>query len=209
MTIYFTSDWHLGHVRIIELAYRPFATIEEHDDWLIEQANRDADELDTIIFGGDVAMGQMVESLPKFKRLRAQLVLRPGNHDRCTPLYEGYVGKPPEKVAALVAEWTTRYEEVGFSVTNANWVEADGIDAVLNHFPYEGDRHDEDRYPEARPIDKGDWLLHGHTHGLWRQRGKQIDVGVDAWGGRLVPASTVAAMVHAGPAMLDRLPWTP
>ena len=42
---------------------------------------------------------------------------------------------------------------------------------------------------------------------MWRQRGKQIDVGVDAWGGRLVSQTTLAAMVHNGPAMLDPLPW--
>jgi calcineurin-like phosphoesterase family protein len=204
--IWFTSDWHLGHVRILELANRPFDTVEEMNEWLIESANRDTHPLDTIIFVGDVAMGQMDKSLPLFKQIHCRLVLKPGNHDRCSPLYEGYVGKSPEKVAALVAEWTARYEEVGFEVTDDNWWIDNDLDVILDHFPYSGDRTDEDRYP--RKPDKGYWLLHGHTHGLWRQSGKQIDVGVDAWAGRLVSRNMIAGMIHAGPAMLDPIPWT-
>lgn len=209
MTIYFTSDWHLGHKRIIELSYRPFATVEEMNEWLIESANRDATEHDTLIFNGDIAMGTIADTLPLFERVRARKVLKPGNHDRCSPLYEGYQGMPPEKVARLIAEWSARYEDVGFTITDNNWFTSDGVEAVLSHFPYDGDNYDHERYAAARPRDKGHWLIHGHTHGQWRQRGRQIDVGVDAWGGRLVPASTVAALIHDGPAMLDKLPWIP
>lgn len=205
--IWFTSDWHLGHGRIIELCGRPFDTTREMNAWLIDNANEQTDPVDTIVFPGDVAMGQMAESLPLFERLHARLILKPGNHDRCSPLYEGYHGMAPEKVAAKVAEWTARYKDVGFTVTTDNWFSYLGFEAVINHFPYHGDPSGEERYPEARPVDKGDWLLHGHTHGLWRQRGKMIDVGVDAWGGKLVSAATLASMAHAGPAMLDPLPW--
>ena len=37
------------------------------------------------------------------------------------------------------------------------------------------------RYIEHRPDDDGGWLLHGHVHEKWRQNGRQINVGVDAW----------------------------
>jgi calcineurin-like phosphoesterase family protein len=205
--IWFTSDWHLDHARICELAGRPFTDLDSMNEWLIESANRDAQEHDTIIFDGDVAMGTLAHSLPLFKQIRARKVLKPGNHDRCSPLYEGYIGKSPEKVATLVAEWIVRYEEVGFHVTNDTWFSCNDFDAVLSHFPYEGDRTDEDRFVASRPKDKGEWLLHGHTHGLWRQRGKQIDVGVDAWAGRLVSQNMIAGMIHAGPGLLDPLPW--
>lgn len=205
--IFFSSDWHVDHARILELCGRPFMTVEEMGDWLIDQANAMTTPLDTLIFVGDMAMGQMADSLPKFKRLHARLKLKPGNHDRCTPLYEGYQGMDPAKVAAKVAEWTARYEDVGFDLTDFNYFEYLGFDAVVNHFPYHGDPSPVERYPDARPKDKGDWLLHGHTHGLWRQRGKMIDVGVDAWGGKIVPATTLAAMAAAGPGLLDPLPW--
>ena len=58
---------------------------------------------------------------------------------------------------------------------------------LFSHFPYSGDSHEKDRFVEMRPIDKGLHLLHGHTHGAWRKKGRMIDVGVDAWGG--VPVS--------------------
>jgi calcineurin-like phosphoesterase family protein len=205
--IWFTSDWHLGHGRICELANRPFDDTRTMNHWLIESANRDTHPLDTLIFLGDAAMGTMAETLPLFKQVHCRLVLKPGNHDRCSPLYEGYTGKPPEKVAALVAEWTARYEEVGFEVTDHNSFSNNDYDVWMSHFPYEGDRTAEDRFVAARPKDKGEWLLHGHTHGLWRQRGKQIDVGVDAWAGRLVSQNMIAGMIHAGPGLLDALPW--
>jgi len=200
--IWFTSDWHLGHGRICELANRPFDDTRTMNHWLIESANRDVKPHDTLIFLGDAAMGTIAETLPLFKQIQCRLVLKPGNHDRCSPLY--YESRPER-----AADWRARYEEVGFDVTDNNWFSCNDFDAWMSHFPYRGDTQDEDRYQSARPIDKGEWLLHGHTHGLWRQSGKQIDVGVDAWGGRLVSQNMIAGMIDAGPGLLDALPWVP
>lgn len=54
-------------------------------------------------------------------------------------------------------------------------------DVILNHFPYDGDHTDSDRYVEYRPKDEGGWLLHGHVHNAWKVKGRQINVGVDVW----------------------------
>jgi calcineurin-like phosphoesterase family protein len=41
----------------------------------------------------------------------------------------------------------------------------------------------------------------------WRQRGRQINVGVDAWAGRPVPEETLVELIAAGPAERDPRPW--
>ncbi len=63
-----------------------------------------------------------------------------------------------------------------------------------------------DRYVEQRPVDHGEWLLHGHVHERWRQRGRMINVGVDAWGCRPVNESTLAALIDDGPNDREPLP---
>jgi calcineurin-like phosphoesterase family protein len=75
----------------------------------------------------------------------------------------------------------------------------------VNHFPFR--RGDADKYTDYRPVDRGGWLLHGHIHELWRQSGRQINVGVDAWAGRPVSFSVLKAMIEAGEQSLGVLEW--
>jgi phage terminase large subunit-like protein len=53
----------------------------------------------------------------------------------------------------------------------------------VSHFPYKGDSGYVDRFVDWRLEDDGSWLLCGHVHEKWRQMGKQINVGIDSWGG--------------------------
>lgn len=53
MTIYFTSDLHLGHKRIIELSKRPFSSIEEMDEEIINRFNSLVKAGDTVYDLGD------------------------------------------------------------------------------------------------------------------------------------------------------------
>jgi calcineurin-like phosphoesterase family protein len=66
------------------------------------------------------------------------------------------------------------------------------------HFPYRGDSHDHDRFVEQRPVDQDAWLLHGHVHERWRQRGRMINVGVDAWQCAPVDQSTLVTVIDNG-----------
>ena len=75
------------------------------------------------------------------------------------------------------------------------------------HFPYRGDSHDHDRFVDDRPADRGRWLLHGHVHDRWLQRGRMINVGVDAWGYRPVSETELASIIDAGE--IDRLSQRP
>ena len=53
MTIYFTSDLHLGHKNIIRLSKRPFISVEEMDEEIIRRFNSLVTENDTVYDLGD------------------------------------------------------------------------------------------------------------------------------------------------------------
>jgi calcineurin-like phosphoesterase family protein len=112
-------------------------------------------------------------------RLAGNKMLVPGNHGR--------MFKAEGTRYRLECD---RYLMAGFSEILENEVECalpDGTVALVCHFPYLRDDEDADgregRFPEMRPADTGQLLLHGHQHGMWRRRGRMIDVGVDAWAG--------------------------
>jgi calcineurin-like phosphoesterase family protein len=51
-------------------------------------------------------------------------------------------------------------------------------------------------------------LVHGHVHETWLQSGRQINVGIDAWGGRVANADEVVALMKSGPRNLPRIEWS-
>lgn len=78
MSIWFTSDHHFGHARIIELAKRPFASVEEMDDEMVRRWNTVVRPGDTVYHLGDFAFDDHNKYLP---RLAGQKRLILGNHD--------------------------------------------------------------------------------------------------------------------------------
>ena len=52
--IYFTSDLHFGHLGILRLCHRPFASVEEMDEALIENWNKKVHQGDTVYIVGDL-----------------------------------------------------------------------------------------------------------------------------------------------------------
>lgn len=177
MTTWFTSDLHLGHRRIIELSYRPFASVEEMNRQLVDRWNDRVQPEDVVYVLGDVVMGNVRQMLPVVQQLKGTKLLVPGNHDGCWPGHKRWRRE------------ARRYIEVGgFTAVLGTEVDAGVVSLALGnepvlmcHFPYRGDHTAEVRYPEWRPADNGAVLLHGHVHGAWRRNGRQINVGVDAW----------------------------
>jgi len=174
MARFFTSDTHFGHQRIIELCNRPFSSVEEMNEAMIERWNAVVRPTDTVYHMGDVAMGRIAESLPLVGRLNGRKKLVPGNHDR---IFSGEKAKQRER-------FTPEYEKVFQEILpeqvalnlDGRW---DGVFPILCHFPYSGDSHGEDRYADKRPIDVGTPLIHGHVHDSWQFNGRMFNVGVD------------------------------
>ncbi len=152
---------------------------------------------DTVWVLGDVALGPIEESLATVGRLRGHKLLIAGNHDRC---WAGH--------GRRARRWVERYAASGFEAIHHGEVTIDvgGVTVTACHFPYRGDSHDHDRYLEHRPADRGQWLLHGHVHERWRQSGRMINVGVDAWSFAPVAEADLAALIAEGPADRPPLP---
>lgn len=97
-----------------------------------------------------------------------------GNHDEAHPVHKKGK-KDPEK-------WKQTYLDLGFETValQAQMILAGEV-CTLHHMPYHSDHTKDERYTALRPVDNGDWLLHGHIHDLWKIKGKQINVGCDVW----------------------------
>ena len=200
MSLWFTADLHFGHANIIQYTNRPFPNTELMNEVLIERWNSSVGATDTVWVLGDVALGRIDVTLRMVGALNGRKMLLAGNHDRC---WSGHGRK--------AAGWTQRYLDAGFDEVSQGEIHVRiGTESVLAcHFPYRGDSHDHDRYVEERPVDRGEWLLHGHVHEQWRQRERMINVGVDAWDCRPVGEADLLALIRNGPADLDPLPPRP
>ena len=86
MKRYLIADTHFGHANIIEYEKRPFDTVEEMDEKLIELWNSTVGKDDLIYVLGDFTLSRrlcVIESL--VKRLHGRKILIMGNHDTRKP----------------------------------------------------------------------------------------------------------------------------
>jgi calcineurin-like phosphoesterase family protein len=194
MTTWFTADLHLGHRNIIDYCGRPFGDAEAMNRALVDGWNDVVVEDDDVWVLGDFALGKLADTLPLVRELRGRKVLLAGNHDRC---WFGH-GRRADG-------WTDRYLDAGFDEVHQGELKyrVGDTKVLLCHFPYRGDSHDHDRYREHRPVDRGSWLLHGHVHERWAQRGRMINVGVDATGFRPISEDEIAAIIERGVMTLE------
>lgn len=79
---WFTSDEHFNHSNIIKYCNRPFSSLEEMNEALIQKWNERVDDADTVYVVGDMFLGRPEDATPLIKRLKGRKVLIRGNHDR-------------------------------------------------------------------------------------------------------------------------------
>jgi len=183
-----TSDLHFMHKSILDYTDRRgllgVETVDEHDAALVSRWNAVVGPHDTVWIIGDICMGIRRVSLELVKLLNGTKFLIPGNHDDVHPMFvdqKNYAAKVELYVAA------------GLQLMPPQVVHNfEGQDFLMCHFPYTGDSREEDRFPGWRPVDDGGGmvLLHGHVHSSVAYRGRQCDVGIDAWG-QPTPLSTI------------------
>jgi calcineurin-like phosphoesterase family protein len=79
MSIWFTSDMHYGHRKVIDYCRRPFASVDEMNAEMIKRYCAVVKPQDVVYILGDIAFcdpGPIVAELPGHKRLIV------GNHDQ-------------------------------------------------------------------------------------------------------------------------------
>lgn len=95
MTTWFTADTHFGHMRIIQLSKRPFASVEEMDEALIANWNALVKPGDDVWHLGDFNFRGPTLTPDYVKRLNGRIHLIRGNHD------DGYAAKHRECFASF------------------------------------------------------------------------------------------------------------
>ena len=160
--LWFTSDTHWHHSRIIEFCNRPFTSIEEMNEKLIENWNSVVKPGDTVFHLGDFCFGGSQAWNSILDQLNGNILLIKGNHDEKS-LRQGYM---------------LRFKWVGYQLHLL--IEDHSI--YLNHFPF--------LCYGGTYSDNPAWQLFGHVHSGPGANGKDInrmqylfptqyDVGVD------------------------------
>lgn len=140
--VFFTSDTHFGHQNIIRFCNRPWATIQEHDQTLIQNWNDTVPE-DAVVFHlGDFCYKG--GGFPTIQHLRGQLhgqiFLIRGNHDPDT--------RKRQNLQKLQQFFGGVYDQLEITV--------DGQRILLNHYPLLTWPHAFGQHPT--------WQLFGHVH---------------------------------------------
>lgn len=184
MTVYATSDWHIGHRFVAGL--RGFTDTDDHDNAILTNLLAVLTKHDRLKVLGDVtaSAGQLPKVLELVGSLPCPVDLISGNHDGCHPMHRD------------AHRWQPRYLAGFASVQAFARLRVDGREVLLSHFPYHTDRGETVRYSQYRLRDEGLWLLHGHTHGPERVHGHEVHVGLDAWGLRPVSVDAVAGLIR-------------
>jgi calcineurin-like phosphoesterase family protein len=149
---YFISDTHFNHENIIKYSNRPFSSILEMNEKIIENWNMKVAPNDTIYHLGDFGfqskLGEEYNLHNILRRLNGQKHLIIGNHDSVQNM----------------KGWST--------INNYLSTKINGKQVIMFHFPIES--WDKKRYFS--------YHLHGHTHGMLPDDPNKLrlDVGIDA-----------------------------
>lgn len=190
MAVYCTADLHFWHANIIRYCNRPYATVEEMNEALIENWNETVGPEDSCYVLGDFAFAiRAVETITP--RLNGKKYLVPGNHDWCHS-YHKKSRKSPEHQR----KWINTYERSGWTVLPEQHRDPALGRVLMCHLPYAGLEPGSDKYVSYRPENKGEWLLCGHVHDKWTTRPRTINVGCDVWDYRPVSATALAAIME-------------
>jgi len=154
--IFFTSDHHFGHKNIIKYSNRPFDSVEEMDELMIQRWNEKVSIEDEVYHLGDVGLSSPNKLRNILDRLNGKIYLIKGNHEK----------------SALECharfEWIKDYHEL--IVKDADFERGQQL-LVLFHY---GIR-------EWNSSHWGSYHLYGHSHGTLEDISTSLsfDVGVD------------------------------
>lgn len=160
--IWISSDHHFSHKNILKYqsSTRPFDSLEEHDEQLIQRHNSLVKPKDDVYFLGDFAFNSDIDYVAKcLRRMNGNKHFIYGNHDKVM-----YNQKIKDQF-----NWMKNYYElrVPFKINNKKVAPI-----VLFHYPI----HSWNR------MHHGALHMYGHTHDAVHQLydGRARDVGVDA-----------------------------
>lgn len=186
MNIWFYSDPHFDHKNIIKYDGRPFNSVEEMNNALIERYNSIVKPEDIVVWVGDCFLGRTQNAKDIMKILNGKKVLIRGNHD-----------KRRTQMLNLGFDWVCESMCLNIAKELVN----------VSHYPYHPTwlqrlfRKVDVRKLHKRLKNDGKWLIHGHTHlgyGKKALQGRQINVGCMFWGYKPVSITTIEQIIQTG-----------
>ena len=113
MSIYFSADHHFNHANIIKFCNRPFSSIEEMNEVLIQKWNAKVKPQDTVYYLGDFCFGSQEDYFKIRSRLNGHIYLIHGDHDK-------QIGSPEEfDLIGKIPLLNWKYN--GISITMCHW----------------------------------------------------------------------------------------
>ncbi len=102
MSIFFTSDTHLGHANIIKYCKRPFDSVELMDEAIISNWNNTVKNNDTVYHLGDFCFGSAERYLD---RLNGTIMMVRGNHDKAILDVYGHQAMPYKRIVSINGQY--------------------------------------------------------------------------------------------------------
>lgn len=158
--VWFTSDLHFWHKNICKYCNRPYESVEEMNEGIIQNWNSVVQEDDVVFVLGDLSFCGIEKLRLLISQLKGNIFLIQGNHDS-----DKVVNKLYEE--GLIKDYFKLLE-----VTIVNDEECPNQQLTLCHFPMI------DWYNK----EKGAWMVHGHQHQLPETPSCSVlhwDVGLD------------------------------
>jgi calcineurin-like phosphoesterase family protein len=155
--VYLTSDQHFGHKNIIGYCDRPFQSVEEMDEAMIERHNQNVGKEDTVFIVGDFSFYDFETTKRITQRLNGRKTLIRGNHDKHSESWFLRCGFD-SVVESLVIP----------SIWNSETIEIAHYHSYASRFGY-------------------GILFHGHAHNFFKAKHYVsnsrvlLNVGVDCW----------------------------
>lgn len=156
---YFISDPHFFHAASIEHCNRPFASVEEMNETIVENINRTVPRNCELFFLGDVSFGTREDTYKLLRKINGSKTLILGNHDK--------IIKKSDQIKS---------EIFGNRVFEQRVIKIDCPELAnhlhLNHYAM----------LSWYSSHYGSGHLHGHHHGSLRDKpngSRMLDVGVD------------------------------
>jgi len=155
--LYFTSDTHFYHEKIIQFANRPYNNVEHMNEELVSNWNKVVPPSATVFHLGDFSFGNKQEWKNIREKLNGKIHLIIGNHD-----IQNYKGMKQDGLFESVSH--VQYVEIKGETNRV---------LILQHYPLL-------EWPLMTKI----WHLHGHCHDNPTRENPirlntQYDVGVD------------------------------
>lgn len=182
-SVWFTSDLHIGHDSVIKFSQRPFKDSQEMSEYIREKWNLKVKPEDQVIVVGDVYFYLDKNQIKDYlSSLNGKKILIRGNHDRKSrEMYAIGFDLVCEEMSMTIANERVTISHYPFRINKYKYLFYKIRHFLFNFLKIKGSWSESTKLYNKRPIDNGQFLIHGHTHSKEKIKNKQIHVGMDAW----------------------------